>query len=446
MNRQSNTYRNLPPNVVRLTIGSKVPTVVTFDMAFIADVKLYKWSYRGKGIIVNEFGVTLCNFLAECYGYSEGYTRKVANGDYTADNYAYREAAAAEAYKANAAKIAATREANKNKVFDDMGVPFFPREKYKNKYECITLNIARVGPKGLQVGTVSIQVNKFIQQYIPTKVVIVDGVPTCLDGTQLKVLILEKLDADVNVRAHKVLSRLQDEFDLRVDPGDMSFVSRRMNRQRHHHIVDDDDGEEYTVIEIQECMSMPLNFFWRPADAETKWRIPATATVNEPRTYYIVVDSDIAERCDEVWWEDRSSDWRVRDADSTKLDNKGFIAHTSLKRMVMASTGTQIDNIYMAPRYNIKYQKALDCMADLSTAEGRRAARIRARYENHMAAEGGQAMFTAPKRVLRRQVIADKQYFCSSMYGGVGVWCFDMRRQSVRLRGITAPEQDKAAN
>jgi len=446
MNRQSNTYRTFPPNVMRLTIGSKVPTVVTFDMAFSTDVMLYKWSYRGKGIIVNEFGVTLCNFLAECYGYSEGYTRKVANGDYTADNYAYREAAAAEAYKANATKIAATREANKNKVFDDMGVPYFPREKYKNKYECITLNIARVGPKGLQVGTVSIQVNKFIQQYIPTKVRVENGIVVCLDGTYLKVLILEKLDADANVRRNRALVNLLDEFDLRVDPGDMTFVSRYMDRMRFHNIIDPDDGEEYTVIEVQENTSHGHQFCWQPSDTETHWKLPFDFTIKQKRVCYIVVDTDIADRCDDVWYDDRSSDWRVRDSDSNKLDDSGFIMHTSLKRMVMASTGTQIDNICVAPRYNIKYQKALDCMADLSTAEGRRAARIRARYENHMAAEGGQAMFTAPKRVLRRQVIADKQYFCSSIYGGVGVWCFDMRRRSVRLRGITAPEQDKAAN
>ena len=97
-----------------------------------------------------------------------------------------------------------------------------------------------------------------------------------------------------------------------------------------------------------------------------------------------------------------------------------------LKRVVAEAAGMQCDNVFVNAILSYRYKKALECNADLTTEEGRRAARIRYRYENRMTT---QRMGTDSKLQRRRQVIADKTYFCKSIYGGVGVWCADLRKR-----------------
>jgi hypothetical protein len=199
----------------------------------------------------------------------------------------------------------------------------------------------------------------------------------------------------------------------------------------------------YVVIETQEN-TFNNRFRWLP-DINDKWRIPYGHTIKERRVAYVVVDEDVYERMDDVFYDDISREWMVRDCESNDLTDGGFIKPTQLKRLVGKLAGLQVDNVYIAPELNSRYAAAMNCTADLTTAEGRRAARTRAMYENHSSLDRGNAMYKPAKLVKRRHVVADKQYFCTSIYGGVGVWCCDMRKCSVRLRGITAPEQDNAS-
>ena len=443
MQRQSNRYERLADDKYVLHIGGKTPVSCVFNEDVYNNVKAFNWSHRGKGVIKNNFDETLGAVVAFTYGYdSFNWTRKVSNDDYTASNFCTREEQASctptIAPEELAERIRLGKDEAYNKKFDPKGVPFMARVKYGTKYECVKLPIPRFD----SLSDVTILINKFLIQYVPVTVGLKNGIVVCKDGTPLKVLLLEKLGIDVNVRKYWAHVHIQNEFDLRIDPNDTTYVSRRMDRVRTHFITDSDDGERYVVIEIQE--NMYNNKFRWLADISAKWRVPYGFTIKEPRVSYVIVDEDVYERIDEVFWDDRAQEWFVRDCESTDLTEAGFIKPTQLKRLVASMSGLQIDNVYIAPEINPKYKLAMDSTADLTTPEGRKAARRRATYENHSSLDSGQAMYKPAKLIKRRHVVADKQYFCTSIYGGVGVWCFDMRKCSVRLRGITAPEQDTA--
>jgi hypothetical protein len=428
MRRQENFYETVTDSKTRLRIVGKNTVVVDFASALAAGVKLYQWSHRGKGVIVNEFGVTIAAHLAQEYGFAEGeWTRIVANHNYTADNYTLRTMAGAD----NAAIPNVKHE------FDAMGIPFHERIRYKNKHVTTALTVPRYDGKA----PIVIQINEFLVQYVPTLLGVRKGVVVCKDGTPLKRYLLQRLDIGVDVAKYWAHTNIQDEFDLRFDTVTMTYMSRKIDRMRYHFVTDEDD-EEYVVLEVREEAANTR--FWWQADIDAKWRVPYGNTVHQPRVSYVIVDTDVFDRIDDVFYDDKHGEWMVRDSESNVLTDAGFIKPTQLKRLVANRAGLQIDNVFIQPELNARYKKAMECTAGLDSVEGRRAARIRARYENHSSLDGGKAMYSPARNVKRRQVIADKMYFCPSIYGGVGVWCFDMRKQSVRLRGITSPEQDNA--
>jgi len=428
MRRQENFYETVNDSKTRLHIVGKHTIIVDFSSALTAGVKLYQWSNRGKGVIVNEFGGTIAAHFAQEYGFIEGeWTRIVANHNYTADNYTLRTMAGA----------AITDTVPVKHEFDDMGVPFHERIRYKNKHQTMALTVPRYDGKA----PIVIQINEFLVQYVPTLLGMRKGVVVCKDGTPLKRYLLQRIDIGVDVTKYWAHTNIQNEFDLRFDTVTMTYIARKMDRMRYHFITDDYD-DEYVVLEVRE-EAANARFPWK-AEAEAQWRLPFGYTVKVPRVSYAIVDTDVFDRIDDVFYDDANTEWMVRDSESNVLTDAGFIKPTQLKRLVANRAGLQIDNIFIQPELNARYKKAMECTAGLDSVEGRRAARIRARYENHSSLDGGKAMYKPARNVKRRQVVADKMYFCPYIYGGVGVWCYDMRKQSVRLRGITAPEQDNA--
>lgn len=444
MQRQSNRYERLADTRYVLHIGGKTPMRCVFGEDVYHNVKVFNWSHRGRGVIKNEFNETFGAVVAYTYGYDVwDWTRKVANDDYTAGNFCLRSE---QEHNTDVTADATIKKRNDSmrllwaKQYDPMGVPFMERVKYKTKYECDIVTIPRFD----SLSDIKIHINRFLVQYIPVTVGMKNGAIVCKDGTLLKVLLLEKLGVEINVRRYWSNTNIQDEFDLRIDPNDTTFCSRNIDRVRHHYICDTDTGvdERYVVIEVRE--NVYNNRFRWMAGHDDKWRLPYGHTVHEPRVSYVVVDEDVFERIDETFYDDRAQEWLVRDSESMDLTETGFVKPIQLKRLVAEMAGLNINNVYIQPELNSKYKKALECTADLTTPEGRKAARRRYLYENHASIDSGQAMYKPAKLVKRRQVVADKQYFCTSIYGGVGVWCFDLRKCSVRLRGIQAPEQDNA--
>ena len=448
MQRQSNRYEKLSDHRYTLHIGGKIPVQATITVDIYDIIKVFNWSHRGRGIIKSDFNETLGSVVAFTYGYdADNWTRYSANDDYTASNFAARneqvEREVEEPLSAEELHRIRQERFEKRcaKKYDPMGVLFMERAKYRTKNEYTTITVPRFD----NISTIHITINLFLIQYVPVTLGLRNGVIICKDGTPLKVLLLEKLEIGINVRRFWASVSIQDEFDLRVDGTDLTFMSRNIDRVRYHFIDGEEDDESYVVVEVRED-TRNNRFRWMP-DVEAKWRIPYGHTINEPRVSYVIIDEDVYERADEIFWDDRDQEWMVRDMaveDSSKFTVKGFVKPTQLKRMVAEMSGLQINNVYVQPEVNSRYELAMNCTAGLDTKEGRTAARRRYKYENHSSVDKGQRMYKDARHVKRRHVVADKQYFCTSIYGGVGVWCFDMRKQSVRLRGIQAPEQDKA--
>lgn len=434
MRRQENNYIYTSAEYVRLTISGKNTYNITFDSIAYDDVRIYKWSHRGKGIFINEFGETIGAFLAEIYGYEPGtWTRKTADLDYTSSNFVHKDEAVYEVPE---------RVSAASKPYDDMGVANLSRLKYRTKYECVDLQVVTVNPSQ---PTVIIKINKFAAQYVPSKLRIIEGEPHCLDGRALKNHILNMVNAEYDHIKYISYTKLCDPYDLRLDPNDLTYVNRNVDRTRFHFFTDEEAEEpELCVVEFQENTRSGARFFWQPANTEQKWRMPMWHTQFQPRVSYCVINADLAERIDDIYWDDKAGDWYMRDIDKGVVDERtGLIKPEQVKRVVAKSAGHQLENIYFPPRHTQRYQQALEAGFDVTSKEGLRAARRRARYENKIDSgdkRGG--MFTKPKYLKRKKVEANGTYFCTAIYGGVGIWCADLRRESVYIPGYQSPDKD----
>lgn len=415
----------------------------TYEAIFDADlyylIKLYKWKNRGKNVILNEFGVTLANFIADKIGYDSGeWVRKANNNDFRTSNYTTKlDAIVPEKVAATAAlRVARRKEELAKRGFDPCGVALCERVKYKTQNECVDLKLSVIGSEY----TITIQINKFLIQYVPTKIRMIDGVVCCPDNTPLKIVLFEKVwdedDVDMHPRRFPSITWLHDELDLRIDTGARRLVSHVEDVLRYHYVHDDDTDEDLVVIEAIERRSL-TRFNWVPTGDLFKLPNSVFSYEGMPRVAYVVVDEDVADLIASVRYCGTREEWLCYEENPKAFRESNIPKARPLKRVVAEAAGMECDNVYVNATLSLRYKKALDCNADLTTPEGRRAARIRYRYENRMTT---QRMGVDGYLQRRRQVIADKLYFCPYIYGGVGVWCADLRKRSVRLKGIQEPQ------
>jgi hypothetical protein len=430
MKRTENTYE-IDGKRVKLTIGG---VHAIFELALLPLIKTYHWCYRGKGVIKNEFGETLCGRIAMLYNFdADEYTRRVCNDDYTYDNYTTRTAAAIGRISGTLTHVAHVVHVPHDRTpHDDMGVPRLQRIKYTNKYQCETVTLA-VKTGGTINGTINVKINTFCRRYIPSIVRVSDfrGKPDVLtvSGLPLRIWLQEELDEEADIRDKYGITVREDPFDFRVDPNDLTYIARREDRIRYHYI---DDG---IVLEIQENYHNTFRG-WPAVQAEShQFRVPVCNTKHKPRRLFIIIDERVLDYIEKVWYNPHIDEFLVWDRLS-KVDKK-----RPLKRLVCEVAGIRTENVYIAPRLNTRYKDAMEKSVDVSTQEGILAARRIAHYENKLHTSNRGNMFTKPRYIKRMKILAEKEYFCTEIYDGVGVWCLDMRAASLRLPGSQAPER-----
>lgn len=431
MRRLQNTY-NTVENKTTLTIGEGTNAVTAvFDACWLDDVKLYHWSHRGKGIIKNEYNETLTARIASLYGFDiDEYTRLKANNDYTVDNITSKSIAGA-IHRASVPYTPIQIVKRERTPHDDCGVERLQRVKYKNKYQCerVTLNVST---NGKIVGTVTIKINTFCRPYIPTVVRIgtfwgKQDVLT-MSGLPLRIWLLEELDEEIECRQEFGKTMREDPLDFRLDPNDLMYVSRKAGQIRYHYL---DDG---VVLELRDA-GADAHQPWPVVQADGhRFRIPLDRTVDEPRRIFVIIDDVMLDHADKIWYNPWNDDFMVWD----KLGER----HT-LKRFVCKVMGIKTENIYFAPRLNARYKQALEAGFDPNTPVGLKMARRIAHYENKLHTSNRGNMFTKPKYIRKKKVLAELDYFCTEIYDGVGIWCADLRAQSLRIPGLQDPKNDR---
>jgi len=437
MHRNANVYTHLDADLL-LTIFKTdgTTTEAIIEKCFEFKIKLYHWSDKGKNGIVSEHGVSLAAMLADEYGYRPRNWRRVDTNStsYLKDNFANRLAASGSAVK----NWVSIRDKIKAQHIPTARVQeFFPHKKWKNKHEIVTLVVQIVhGSTVLQ--SINIQINAYLQQFMPKKVTINGDNLTLFSGCRLDHHILRSVGSvpDDAKRPEFGLTSRSSFYDYRIDPSSGAFVSTAKTHYRYHSIVV--DGSRCVVVERFECadaIAAHPTWGWLPE----KFIQPRVPTDGPWRISYVMLDADLAPKLramnevdDELcpFYAADDGEWYIY---AKKLNNIGEcdVKRHQLKRAVLEVSGVQTTNQYFPPRMTRLYAKAL-AAAEASDGYGR-ADQVRAKYEN-ATGESRYKMFTEPKTIRRRIVVADREYFCTQIYGGVGIWVKDLRASSIRMK------------
>lgn len=409
---------------------------VVYDIVYENDVKLYNWSYKGKSGIFNEFNVSLGAFLAEKLGYNTGNWRRIEkNHDYRAENFTTKMTGASKE------KLAEIRPKSTDRA---VNIPNFPRKRWISKYTCEELTLEVVAPKThTAIGVITICTNVCYRHHVPTKILIKDGELVCIgSGETLASSLLKDAGCEPHGKIyHSSWFKRNNELDYRIDPNNVVYVDTPNGHLRTHNVdIPGDNVEDAptsaVIFEYRERSQSTIGWhnYWLPANNDELFRIPATATaatvdlegnrtvVCHERTSFVMVDPIIADEILEVYYNGKNDEFYAKTAD----DEESYVL---LKRYVAEKSGMHVKNTYIPSRMTKAYAKALEKSGDKGVWDRRRA-----KYENRGMDEKGHKCFIDGKHLTHRKVIAPKSYFCTSIYGGVGVWVKDLRACAIHVK------------
>lgn len=422
MKRQTNTYSKPNDGKITLTIGAKTPVSAVFPAQELKELRLYKWSYRGKSGIFNELGVSLGAYLATIYGYSgRNWRRSDPNSnDYTPENYTTPLAAAGMAVK-NWRPIGADDRYKGGYVTQQQN--YYPPYKYRSKSECMEFEVGVYKYKQ-KVGVVTLIANTYLARHIPREARMGDNCFMLLDGTTRLQSHLanaaEITDSEDDVVLRSMVARY-NMLDFRVADG--QFVSTVHAHRRWHRC--EVEGVECIVMEHIETKKEIQEYMLRDPT------IPfITEGANRRHTYLLIERKYIEKLRDinpdlNIFYHHGKHEFYITEyiyENGVKVRKPRLV-----KRAILEASGVQTEGIYTPPRMTVAYEKALN--AATSSESFGTADRRRAKFEN--SADG---MFTKPKYIERKVVVAEKNIFVGALYGGVGMWCKDMRSESIRFK------------
>lgn len=375
---------------------------VLFDSEFVPLISQFtKW--KGNGFdFYNENGDHIGSILSSCIGM---HTRIVENDDYTRKNYTKREITK---------DLYVFRKLSHEEAISEN----YPRIKWKSKAEIVEL------PVKLQNNDViTIKINAFLAHLVPKlgyynqsncpSGVCFRAKKDPYKGPSLAKTVMEYLDRPCSGRA---IAR-DDIYNYVVDPNDSLFEAT-LNNKNIYHLCGD-----VAVLEIRINNS---NISWYATNIP--YRYPSNINLNsEKKVVFIAFDSSALHKVKEL-----ECDWSYVLDNSSNLEVKAFYSQTTmitLKKLLAGCYGIDVGPRILPSRYSKYYQKAID--SDNY--------HVRAKFENASNNEktGGRVMFT--KSVSRNYctIKADKHVFIPDLYEGIGAWCLDMRKDSLRIGGAT---------
>lgn len=426
MRRLPNTFVDHTDGKATLSIqkydGNSINAV--FPSEFLADIKLFHWGYKGKSGIFNEFNVSFAAFLADKYGYiGANWRRKDTNStSYLPDNYQVKLLATGTAVK-NWKPIA-----DENR-FKGREQKFYERMKWASKYTCESLLI-NVGKYDLRI-----LVNSWLRQYIPTQADYKDGDLYLFDGTKLATHIIANIGGGPDDEAKRIgcsYTNRVNILDYRVDPNTLRYVDEPYSHHRLHRIrVEDKECIVYEQIDSPKD-SARFNWLWKQKDASEQFLVGDNGGW---RHSFVMFDAQYLNALYKlspdlvIYYKYYDQEWVISER-SVNSTGETEVKESQLKRVLLRESGAKVDYEYFEPRMTKAYAAALKA-AEASEAFGE-ADRRRAKFEN-ATGEDKAKMFVKPKVQHHRKIYAHRNYFCTEIYGGVGVWCKDLRCDSLLI-------------
>ncbi len=406
----------------------------TVDLAFFERnlycvVAPHEWKIK-HGRIENELGRSLLSVLAAVH--KQGSMQIENNPDFTKRNFTKKTG---NGNVANLLKFMSQPDW-KDKLWHAKHTPkFMKRQRYKSRSDWVEVPITvEDGAK------IMIKVNTWLLPLIPERLCFRPKRnrctlflcpnkeqmkrPRCFNDRRHGQAFAEYIMAKWGDGATSMSHARTDMYDFRIGD-DGVFTSAVWQHNTYH------DVDEGTLLQIDLPDGFPCDL-WTKVDKHV-WPKVDLIYQNAARTVYFLVDNAIAMELKEFSWKpcmDGADAKCSRILDESGRSIKGY----SLKRLVAALGGLQVNNINIAPRLSTYYNKAIEGN-NLSS---------RARFENTIVSDvsTNNRMFTKAKFITHRRVHADKYVVIQSK----NVIALDLRLESLRIGGAsktTNQQEDK---
>jgi len=426
-----------------ITQSSGNSVIAIFPTEFLAQIKQFHWSYKGKNGIFNEFNVSLAAFFAEVFGYTgRNWRRKdVLSARYFSDNYCVKLAV-------NGKDVPNWKPIAAENRYAGRVHTFYERIKWSSKLKCEKLPI-EVGPY-----TLYILVNAYLRQFVPKQADFHDDDLYMFDGTKLSKHIITNAGGgpdDDTKRVGATYTNRDNVLDYRVDPNTLRYVDTPYSHHRIHRIrVEDRDCVIYEQIDSPKD-SGRFNWVWKAKDTNESFLVGESGGW---RRSFVMFDAQYLDDLYKlspdlvIYYKYYDQEWVITERSVNSVGETESKEH-QLKRVLLRAAGAKVDYEYFAPRMSKAYADALK-QAETNEGEKRLAAyKTIAKFENATTAEKGNRgrMFVKPKVQHHRKIYAYRNYFSTEIYGGVGIWCKDLRCDSMligtnaQLQGVVVDDK-----
>jgi len=414
---QQNRYV-IVDNVVELQCVQRDGSIISalFPREYYELVARYHWYMRGKYGIYNTTAGSLASFLAYHYCYLDNKWQRIEpNEDYFPRNFTKKVIKNAQT-TGNIANI-------RRKPAEEYESQKFPRVRWTNKYKCeqLELRVLHYGfPSKLKV---KILINTYLRTYIPMYCVFSNSKLYTPTGIELAKLVLSAamgmpIEEIPSIRAE---CNRNNQLDYRIDPNDNQFIAINKSIIRRHIV------EEGVLLELRQRDDITNNPWVATAsDASRHFRLPQEATRYKDRVSYLLVDTEVADKIDNVWYDSMKNEFIV--SDIIVKDSR------PIKFLVCDVFSIKYKNIYFQPRMKRRYAEAVKHAGDKGKYD-----RIIARTENNVNKSG----YTLPIYQTRRRMGFNVIGFNTTIYGGVGIHYLDCRASALNIKSVINPANDR---
>ena len=437
MPSQTKSWITLHPPLALLHVTSTDPRrggsedLAMFEMDLVPLLSMHQFRIRS-GVIQSNEGKTLLSMVADARGL--GTCQIEPNCDYTKDNFRKRAGPGINNFE----HIEKYRAKNKDWRGMKTKITFFPRMPGgARKKEWTLLEVPL-----MDGGTISIKINKYLVEKIPTKLVYrpkrrFNKLFLPPNSEQLKrpkydddhrhgrALTQHLLEAAGCASTRN--TRLVDYDDYRIDPDNLDFIGS-LNVKNYWRAV----PGVGTVLKITTpAFYHKSDFKFRPAHCYPNDK-EFLAHYTEKWAYYLLDDAVLDTVKDAMWLMDTTPGKHEPVAMGELEWNNEVLYKPAIKLIICEATGNAVRNVFIQSRLNKYYEATLGNM-------DKKKLRSRAKFENMIASEkhSNNSMYTQSRIISRRHIHCDK-HINVEVSPGQTITALDMRMQSIRIGGNKA--------